>query len=270
MANVSSAASKVKSPVVSSANHMAFPAKNLAGATDEATAWLSDAPQHSYPGASAKRLYPSTETFGEPAGCSSPREPESDFALPLSTRETVEVSRFGPRMISAASCVLAATRSLESPCRLSPSSDDEQWMLPALDRGEGGRPTTRIPSRKASLEANDLSDVHRLSGEPSPPRLSGLACGLLVAGAVLWLVSALLALVAWRLDSEPLGADLVYNVSSLVHRQEGLVSAGGEGQMGAEGEDFANGSTVARNLSTVTAHPPAQPPKVGLVLGPPF
>ncbi|XP_077508023.1 uncharacterized protein LOC144119224 [Amblyomma americanum] len=267
MGNVISAASPNESPV-SSTNQLAVHAENSAGMMDEASACLSDVPKEATTGYPVKRLYPSTEPFGELADWSSPKDTESDPALPGSARETPEVSRSGPRLVSAASSVLALTRALPAPGRLSPSSDDEQRMLPPLDRHGGSRAMTDILSRQVSTELNDVSGADRTSGDPAAPRLSGLACGLLMAGALLWLVSALLALVSWRLASEPLGAELAQNVSALVRRIETLVSAGEEKEMGAQGEEFANGSVVARNMSVLVANLPTQPATVGLVLPP--
>ncbi|XP_077508733.1 uncharacterized protein LOC144120188 [Amblyomma americanum] len=193
MEYVINATSKDESPV-SSISDLATGTEDYAGVVDEATPWLSE------------------ESFGEPAGWSSSNEPESVSTPPFSARKT-------PRIISAAPSLLALTRSLPSPGRLSPPSDDEQRMLPPLDEAESSRAMT---SRQASAELYDLTGAHRLSVEPLPPRLSRLARCFLVAGAVLCLVSALLALVAWRLDSEPLGTDLAQNMSGLVPRHERL------------------------------------------------
>ncbi|KAK8784131.1 hypothetical protein V5799_009501 [Amblyomma americanum] len=118
---------------------------------DEASACLSEVPKEAATGYPVKRLYPSTEPFGESAHWSSPKDSESDSALPGSALETPEVPSSGPRLISAAPSVLALTRSLPPPGRLSPSSDDEQRMLPPLDKHEGSRAMTEIPSRQVRL-----------------------------------------------------------------------------------------------------------------------
>ncbi|KAK8784132.1 hypothetical protein V5799_009502 [Amblyomma americanum] len=134
MEYVINATSKDESPV-SSISDLATGTEDYAGVVDEATPWLSEVPKDPGKGCLAKRPYPSTETFGEPAGWSSSNEPESVSTPPFSARKT-------PRIISAAPSLLALTRSLPSSGRLSPPSDDEQRMLPPLDEAESSRAMT--------------------------------------------------------------------------------------------------------------------------------
>ncbi|KAL3220626.1 hypothetical protein MRX96_050324 [Rhipicephalus microplus] len=98
---------------------------------------------------------PSTETFGEQAGWSSPRERDSDSALVLSASCTPEKKvapqRSGPRLILATPSLLAATRTLTSPAWLSSPSDEEQPLPILLEYDGGSLPVVTEPRREPQV-----------------------------------------------------------------------------------------------------------------------
>ncbi|XP_075744266.1 uncharacterized protein LOC142803043 [Rhipicephalus microplus] len=191
---------------------------------------------------------PSTETFGEQAGWSSPRERESDSALVLSVsctpEEKVAPQRSGPRLILATPSLLAATRTLTSPAWLSSPSDEEQPLPIPLEYDGGSLPVVTEPRREPQVTVGPSAEFRSAAFSEAPliatSRWSPFARGLLVAGVILWLVSALLTLVTWRLSRDPLGSDLAQNVSALVLQLERLASGYAEG---------ASNDSVAENLT---------------------
>ncbi|XP_054923446.2 uncharacterized protein [Dermacentor andersoni] len=261
MGNVISAATEDASDAGMS--QLVVPHGNIAPATDTAAEWIQQSSQDEALETPLYRLYPSTETFGEQAVWSSLRDHESDSALPPSSpyspEQTAAPSRPGPRLISAAPSVLAATRSLPSPTRLSPASDEEQRTPTPLARGSlplvtelRSHQAASVGPSAASLSA-PLSEATLTATRRFPP----LARGLLVAGAVLWLVSALLALVTWRLSREPLGADLAQNVSALLRQLERLATGSAGGAVAASNDSVAwnlsRGNAAANRMADVVA-----------------
>lgn len=252
MGNVISAASEDASDAGTS--RLVGPTESSATATDTATEWDQQASRDEAPEVPLHPLYPSTETFGEHAGWSSPRENESDSALALSGSYTPEEKaapyRPGPRLILAAPSLLAATRSLPSPARLSSPSEEEQPMPAPLECDRGSLPAvTELREREATAGPSAVSQSAPLSEAPlmATRRWAPFARGLLVAGAVLWMVSALLALVTWRLSRDPLGFDLAQNVSALVRQLERIASGTAESAMAASND------SATRNLTSETA-----------------
>ncbi|KAL1427022.1 hypothetical protein MTO96_017770 [Rhipicephalus appendiculatus] len=211
---------------------------------------VSSLPARARPQRRTRPPNPSTETFGEQAGWSSPRERESDSALVLSASYTPEEKAApqpsGPRLILAAPSLLAATRSLPSPARLSSPSDEEQPITIPLECDGGSLPVVTEPREsQATVRPSAAFRSAPLSEAPlmATRRWTPFARGLLAAGAILWLVSALLALVTWRLSRDPLGSDLAQNVSALVRQLERIASGTAEGAL------TATNDSVARNLT---------------------
>ncbi|KAL3225458.1 hypothetical protein MRX96_025795 [Rhipicephalus microplus] len=104
--------------------------------------------------------HPSTETFGEQAGWSSPRERDSDSALVLSVsctpEEKVAPQRSGPRLILSTPSLLAATRTLTSPAWLSSPSDEEQPLPIPLEYDGGSLPVVTEPRLTWRLSPDPL------------------------------------------------------------------------------------------------------------------
>ncbi|XP_037579255.1 uncharacterized protein LOC119461968 [Dermacentor silvarum] len=96
------------------------------------------------------------------------------------------------------------------------------------------------------------------------------ACSLLFAGATVSLVSAALAVVAWRLLHEPTGSDLARNASSAMMRAAAAsVAAGGDTRLSnftpfadhpspAAGEARGNASASSQPFGCATPPPVAQ------------
>ncbi|KAH7934705.1 hypothetical protein HPB51_028927 [Rhipicephalus microplus] len=250
MGNVISAASEDASD--GGTSRLVAARESSATAVDAATTGLpGQTSQDEAPDASEApldRLYLSTETFGEQAGWSSPRERESDSALVLSVsctpEEKVAPQRSGPRLILATPSLLAATRTLTSPAWLSSPSDEEQPLPIPLEYDGGSLPVVTEPRREPQVTVGPSAEFRSAAFSEAPliatSRWSPFARGLLVAGVILWLVSALLTLVTWRLSRDPLGSDLAQNVSALVLQLERLASGYAEG---------ASNDSVAENLT---------------------
>ncbi|KAH8039424.1 hypothetical protein HPB51_007277 [Rhipicephalus microplus] len=258
MGNVISAASEDASD--GGTSRLVAATESSATAVDAATTGLPEqTSQDEAPDASEApldRLYPSTETFGEQAGWSSPRERESDTALVLSasctpeekvapcTPDVVHPRREGPRLILATPSLLAATRTLTSPAWLSSPSDEEQPLPIPLEYDGGSLPVETEPRREPQVTVGPRAEFRSAAFSEAPlmasRRWSPFARGLLVAGVILWLVSALLTLVTWRLSRDPLGSNFAQNVSALVRQLERLASGYAEG---------ASNDSVAENLT---------------------
>ncbi|KAL3225459.1 hypothetical protein MRX96_025796 [Rhipicephalus microplus] len=233
MGNVISAASEDASD--GGTSRLVAARESSATAVDVATTGLpGQTSQDEAPDASEApldRLYPSTETFGEQAGWSSPRERESDSALVLSVSCTPRregcTSTFGSPAHFGDAFIVG--------CHANP--DVTRVAVVAFGRGTAASDPSRVTvGPSAEFRSAAFSEAPLIATS----RWSPFARGLLVAGVILWLVSALLTLVTWRLSRDPLGSDLAQNVSALVLQLERLASGYAEG---------ASNDSVAENLT---------------------
>lgn len=134
------------------------------------------------------------------------------------------------------------------------SSSEEQRILP-----RPRNPVAAPPGLRRLEEGGDgaaAPAVDAVVGGAGFRRLSLFARTLLLAGATVSLVAALLAVVTWRLFQEPLGFDVAYNASRHFRLLAPLARGSGNGDVAD-----SNDSLVAAGTSGAvgTAAPPAAP-----------